>query len=401
MPIKLTGLALVFLLVALPARAELPEGYFVWSKGDEGNFSSRKIYRMTLPDKTDVMALTSGEDVECQISPDGKWVAYAKAKLPNTDYHQFDRWKLYLVSIDGGSEIEIDADGYWPSWGGAGVLFYSKADGEHTHITRVEIDEQGNASNQTTVLSTETAFPSIPEINECFMAPDGSWFAGMAPDGSWFAGRTRQIADSGVGAYQVQPPEFNRLAWAGGSGCMPYVAPDGQWGYIAGSSSGIRWGDAPHVQNRLENQQLIAAKPGGGVCYHPGVSTDGEWFMTGHSQDADQNAGAWDIYIYKLDQRAVSDEQVLVSGGFNGWPHLWVGVVEQRDGGEPDAPSDGEDGWEPPDADSGTGTDTGTGTDRGGDAELKGSCACSTSPSASVCMGLLVLIVWRRRGNSS
>ena len=376
---KLIVLALVVLFAALPARAELPEGYFVWSKGDEGNFASRKIYRMTLPEKTDVIALTSGEDVECQVSPDGKWVAYAKAKLPNTDYHQFDRWKLYIVSIDGGDEIEIDADGYWPSWGGPGVLYYSRADGEHTHITRVEIDEQGNASNRTTLLSTGTAFPSIPEINECFVAPDGSWFAG----------RTRQIADSGVGAYRVDPPEFNRLAWAGGSGCMPYVAPDGQWGYIAGSSTGIRWGDAPHVQNRQENQQLVAAKPDGGVCYHPGVSTDGQWFMTGHSQDADQNAGAWDIHIYKLDGRAVSDEQVLVSGGFNGWPHLWVGVVEQRDGGEPDGE---EDGNQKPD------TDPDTDTNGGGDTTLKGSCACSASPSASVCMGLLVLVVWRRRG---
>jgi hypothetical protein len=377
MPAKLSALALAFLLASLPARAELPEGYFVWSKGDQGNFSSRKIYRMTLPGKTDVMALTSGEDVECQISPDGKWVAYAKAKLPNTDYHQFDRWKLYIVSIDGGTEIEIDADGYWPSWGGAGVLYYSKADGEHTHITRVEIDDQGNATNSTTLLSTETAFPSIPEINECFVAPDGSWFAG----------RTRQITDSGVGAYQVEPPEINRLAWAGGSGCMPYVAPDGQWGYIAGSSTGVRWGDAPHVQNRVENQQLIAAKSGGGLCYHPGISTDGKWFMTGHSQDSDQNAGAWDIYIYKLDGRAVSEEQVLVDGGFNGWPHVWVGVVEQPDGGEPDADAD---------ADSGTGTDTGT--DSGGDATLKGSCACSSGSPGSVCMVLLVLVVWRRRG---
>jgi hypothetical protein len=389
MPIKLTGLALVCLLAALPARADLPEGYFVWSKGDEGNFASRKIYRMTLPGKTGVMALTSGEDVECQISPDGKWVAYAKAKLPNTDYHQFDRWKLYLVSIDGGDEIEIDADGYWPSWGGAGVLYYSKADGEHTHITRVEIDDQGNAGNRTTLLSTETAFPSIPEINECFVAPDGSWFAG----------RTRQIADSGVGAYRVDPPEFNRLAWSGGSGCMPYVAPDGQWGYIAGSSNGVRWGDAPHVPNRLENQQLVAARPNGGACYHPGVSTDGQWFMTGHSQDADQNAGAWDIYIYKLDQKTVSEEQLLVGGGFNGWPSLWVGVVEQTDGGD-------EDGEQQPDADADagadTGTDTGAGTDTTGDdgSIVKGSCACSGGSSASVCMGLLVLIVWRRRGHN-
>jgi hypothetical protein len=390
MSARLTVLALAAVLAALPARAELPEGYFVWSKGDRGDFQSRKIYRMTLPDKTDVMALTSGEDVECQISPDGKWVAYAKAKLPDTDYHQFDRWKLYLVSIHGGDEIEIDADGYWPSWGGPGVLYYSKADGEHTHITRVEIDDLGNATNRTTLISTETAFTSIPEINECFVAPNGSWFAG----------RTRQISESGVGAYTVDPPEFHRLAWSGGSGCMPYVAPDSSFGFIAGSSSGILWGDAPDVQNRLENQQLVAARPGGS-CYHPGISTDGKWFMTGHSQDSDQNAGAWDIYMYRLEGKTVSEEQVLVEGGFNGWPHLWVGSVERPDGGDggeiPDADAGTDtdtDGGEAPDTDADTDTDTSWG-DR---AVISGSCACSTESPGGVCMVGLLLIVWRRRG---
>lgn len=390
MSAKLTSLVLSAALAALPARAELPDGYFVWSKGEQGNFQSRKIYRMTLPDKSDVLALTSGEDVECQISPDGKWVAYAKAKLPNTDYHQFDRWKLYLVSIDGGAEIEIDADGYWPSWGGPGVLYYSKADGEHTHIMKATLDTRGSVISQETFFSTEPAFTSIPEINECFMAPDGSWFAG----------RTRQISESGVGAYKVDPPGFNRLAWAGGSGCMPYAAPDSSFGFIAASSSGIRWGDAPDIPDRQENRQLVAARPDGGSCYHPGISTDGKWFMTGHSKDPDQNAGPWDIYIYKLEGKTVSGEQVLVEGGFNGWPHLWAGVVERPDGG-------GEDGDQMPDADSGTdkppdcedgreAPDADTNGDGG--VSVKGSCACQTQSPVGVCMAGLLLIVWRRRG---
>ena len=51
---------------------------------------SRRVYRMSLPAKDDIRALTSGEDVECQVSYDGRWVAYAKAKLPGgTDYHAF------------------------------------------------------------------------------------------------------------------------------------------------------------------------------------------------------------------------------------------------------------------------------------------------------------------------
>jgi hypothetical protein len=106
----------IVLMLGGSALAEPPQGYLVWIKGELGQKTSRKVYRMTLPEKSDVMALTSGEDVECQVSPDGKWVAYAKSKLPDTDYHQFARWKLYLVSIhgvgDGREEIKIDDNGY-------------------------------------------------------------------------------------------------------------------------------------------------------------------------------------------------------------------------------------------------------------------------------------------------
>jgi Tol biopolymer transport system component len=121
-------IAIISLMLGGSALAEPPQGYLVWIKGELGSKTSRKVYRMTLPEKSDVMALTSGEDVECQISPDGKWVAYAKSKLPDTDYHQFERWKLYLVSIhgvgDGREEIKIDDNGYWPSWGDDNVLYY-------------------------------------------------------------------------------------------------------------------------------------------------------------------------------------------------------------------------------------------------------------------------------------
>ena len=307
-------------LVSLPARGELPTGYLVWSKGKQGDMTSRKIYRMSLPDQTDVQALTSGEDVGCQISPDGKWVAYAKAKLSGgTDYHAFNLWQVHVVHIDGvgaGHPETLVGDGYWPSWGKGNVLHYSTVDGTHTKIVKVTIDGQGKPGAPNQVLSTKSAFPTYQEINECFVAPDGSWFAG----------RTRgNAAYTGVGAYQVNPPKWELLGQAGSSGCMPYVAPDGSWGLHAGSTYGILWGDAPHVSGRKENQTLIPARSGG-KCYHPGISTDGRWVLTGHSTDSDQNAGAWDLYIYRLDPttKQVSDEKKLASGGFNGWPHVWV-----------------------------------------------------------------------------
>jgi len=321
---------LVFAIVALmlggTAGAEPPQGYLVWIKGELGEKTSRKVHRMTLPEKSDVKAITSGEDVECQISPDGKWVAYAKAKLPDTDYHQFARWKLYLVSIhgvgDGREEIKIDDNGYWPSWGGDNVLYYSQVDDaheQHTRIIKATLDDSGQVTDQTVVMETYQHFSEIREVNECFVAPDTSWFAA----------RTRGATSvTGAGAFAMDPPEFMLLAKAGSVGCMPYVAPDGQWGLIAGAEHGIRWGDAPHVQNRQEDQELIQPLTAGGLCYHPGISTDGEWVLAAHNDgqaDKEHNDGAYDVYLYKLTGRTVDAGEPLAAGGFNGWPHLWVG----------------------------------------------------------------------------
>ena len=48
-------------LLATRAQAmDLPAGYLVWIKGELNQMSSRKVYRMTLPGKTDIKALTSG-----------------------------------------------------------------------------------------------------------------------------------------------------------------------------------------------------------------------------------------------------------------------------------------------------------------------------------------------------
>jgi hypothetical protein len=319
--------AVVILVLGWPAYAEPPEGYLVWIKGGLGKKTSRKVYRMTLPGKEDVKALTSGEDVECQISPDGKWVAYAKAKLPDTDYHQFARWKLYLVSIhgigDGREEIEIDDNGYWPGWGDAGILYYSQVDAahdQHTRIVKVTLDDRGEVTDRTVVFETHRHFSDIREVNECYLSPDGSWFAA----------RTRGAAAvTGVGAFATNPPEFMLLAKAGSVGCMPYVAPDGEWGFIAGAEHGIRWGDAPHVQNRREDQELIPPLTAGGLCYHPGISTDGEWVLAAHNDggaDHEHNDGAYDVHLYKLDGKSIDTGAVLATGGFNGWPHLWVGA---------------------------------------------------------------------------
>jgi hypothetical protein len=317
-------LALPLLLVTASAQAALPQGYFVWSKGTADDGSTRKLHRLTLPEKTDERTLTEGEDVEPSISPDGKWVAYAKAKFPGgSDYHDFKLWKVYLVSIHGigagRREIKIDDDGAWPSWSKSGALLYNQADGTHSRVVRVELDDRGRVTSKQTLLATKDAFGAFTEANE----------AQSAPDESWLAVRTRGNAtQNGVSAFTVNPPSSVLIARAGTIGCMPVVDPNGNFALIAGATEGIRWGHGPQIATRKEDQLLIPPRTAAHKAYHPGISSDGRWVLNAQGTDADHNAGHYDVSIFALDPAAmtISDEQTLASGDFNGWPRLWVGA---------------------------------------------------------------------------
>ena len=300
-----------------------PQGYLVWSRGTPDDPASRKLYRITMPGMDDQHALTTGEDVEPRISPDGKWIAYAKAKYPGgSDYHDFTLWRPYIVSIHGAAagrkEIKIDDDGAWPSWSASGALFYNQADGTQSRIMRVELDDKGKVTKSQVWLSTSTLFSAYVELNECFLSPDESWFAG----------RTRGNADqNGVSAFAVSPPQSCLVARAGSIGCMPFVAPSGTFAIIAGAGLGIRWGQSPFFTNRVEDQLLIPPLTTAHLAYHPGISSDEKWVLDAQGTDTDHNSGRYDLYLHTLDTTTMTagTGQALTADGFNGWPHLWVG----------------------------------------------------------------------------
>jgi hypothetical protein len=302
----------------------LPTGYLVWTKGTPDDPASRKIQRATLPGNDGVIALTAGEDIEPRISPDGKWVAYAKAKFPGgSDYHNFSLWRPYIVSIHGASEgrreIKIDDDGAWPSWGASGALFYNQADGTHSRVVRVELDALGRVASKTVWLTSKDVFPEYSELNECFVSPDERWFAG----------RTRgNVNQNGVSAFVPSPAQSLPLARAGSIGCMPFVSPSGTFGIIAGAGMGIRGGSSPFVTPRVEDKQIIPPLSPDHLAYHPGIASDEKWILAAQGIDTDHNAGRYDVYVHAFDAATMTagPGQALTAGGFNGWPHLWVGT---------------------------------------------------------------------------
>ena len=147
---------------SLRAQYSLPEGFIVYSKGND---SQRTLYRVDVHpgDTPEQIAATErkicekgaiGDDIEGQISFDGKWLAFARtvAKTTkgkgNNDYHDYDKWEIYVVRIDGtlpAEPIRI-GPGYFPSWSDDSdqevkTLYYTYE--KERSIRQVTIDDRG------------------------------------------------------------------------------------------------------------------------------------------------------------------------------------------------------------------------------------------------------------------
>lgn len=326
-----------FLISSAPAPARASEdvdsatGYLVWSRGEEYQPETRKLVRMTFSGgavKEPALTLTEGEDVEAQISPDGKYVAYAKAKIPGADYHSFSFWKVYVVSIHGkdvSGELKVDDSGYWPNWLDNRTLSYCQMDPAHPNhsvLMKAKLDEDGVVLHKEVVLRTYDLFPSVAEVNECVLSPDGRWFAARTRAADAVSDR------NGVGAFTLDPPNFQILARAGSVGCMPQIARSGTWAVIAGRDRGIRWGDSPFVSGGLVDQPLTPASrvDPGSYWYFPSLSSDEKWLLSAVSTVDDHNAGPQKLMIAPLTGRTAGEHSELFQAPFNGWPSLWIGT---------------------------------------------------------------------------
>ena len=103
--------AALLVLATFSVKAQLPDGIAVWSEGDAGD---RTIKMRTLKSdntmgepETVVEKGEEGGDIQCQISFDGKWLAFSRSKggtgssFGGDDYHSHHQWDVYVARLDG------------------------------------------------------------------------------------------------------------------------------------------------------------------------------------------------------------------------------------------------------------------------------------------------------------
>lgn len=227
---------------SLQAQYSLPEGFIVYSKGND---SQRTLYRVDVHpgDTPEQIAATErkicekgaiGGDIEGQISFDGKWLAFARTVAKTTkgkgdnDYHDYDKWDIYVVRIDGplpAKPIRIDR-GYFPSWGDDSygdpkTLYYAQA--KTGKVFKVTLSSDGSVSEKEFVAQV----PIDRLENFVFMAPNGTFAA--------------YRKHSNVYTYYFEGPLKGKEILLT-NGCHPHVTADSKWVYHAKKTGGPeRW----------------------------------------------------------------------------------------------------------------------------------------------------------------
>lgn len=303
--------------------AETPNGFAIYSKGDDKN---RTLYRRELT-TSGVGAETkicnkggSGGDIQGVISFDGTWLAFSRStgcaggSYGGDDYHDFDCWDVYIVSLSGSlpATPKKVAHGYWPSWGddshnSTKTLYYSTGDNSEGTVRAVTVSSSGGLSNDRLVCDILPAIDAAPDVWPSRF--EGFVMAG--PTGEWCAlrywGNIRILHWAGPLAGQMV---------GGNGGCMPSVCADGKW--IV---------NAHNARQRYDGSHSGSIGGDGSGDYHYGSSADMKWFVARTEGGYQVQNDGRSVHLFKLTATSTSfsteKQDLLTDQG--SWPDVHAG----------------------------------------------------------------------------
>lgn len=305
-------------LIIQTAHAATPDGFAIYSKGDDYN-RTLHLRRLTTSGVGAEQKICDkgpdGGDIEGQISFDGRFVAFARSlsgtsdSYGGNDYHGFDKWDVYLVRVDGSlpATPKRVAHGYWPSWGddsynATKTLYYS------THpegaVRAVTVDANGNLSNDRLVHNVKNHWSSGFE-----------GFVMAGPNGRFCAGRWSGAVHVAhwSGALSGQKHRLN-------GGCHPSVGADNNWVFHAN-----------HKKGRVDGTQT--GDLSGAGDYHYGSSPDMQWFVSRTQGNYQVQNDGFNVHLFSMTttQTSVSIHQEVLLTNDGSWCDVHAGEPPTRD----------------------------------------------------------------------
>jgi hypothetical protein len=329
------GLSLVLLALPCAARAELPDGWFVWmSNRKDGR---HEIYRRSVAGTEPPTRLTvKGAQIPL-ISPDGRWIAY---RFPGDG-------SVHIVSSDGKVDRELcrglpveASPGFWLHDGGGYVCALYTTSPELDVEYRLVHPDTG--ASQTLFRQTEFAHLGAVRFDPGGLTADRRWLVGwghnLFQNGHTATNGTFKF-DSASVALDLQHKD---AVYFIGRGCFATTAPSGRWIYHAGRHDPATKPDIYRLGlDQLMDRSSYAAEVAlpdaqWGHENMPRISTDGRWLIyaatTGCHNWLDCN---YDVFAHRLGSGPGERHRLTDDPRNDSFPHMFVPTAAGADAAPP------------------------------------------------------------------
>ncbi|MGA2506652.1 MAG: hypothetical protein ABSF80_04155 [Chitinispirillaceae bacterium] len=301
-------------------------GKIVWSTSRAN--SKHDIWIMNA-DGTDQKPLTNSPnnvDWFPRFSPDGSTVLFVRSKsgwAPENDAEMFEKWDLWIVSIDGIGEKKVASDAVWGTWrpGGDSIVF---ARGSKVFIKSLATTEEKE------LFDAEKNFKKGTFAQQPEMSPDGRCLA------ITLRGTMRQ-----TGIWNFEKKEW----YSTGGGCEMDWFPSGAKVYRMNEGQGN--GGTEVLQIALDKDGKPISRISGLSIpkelrfmdlpgrrsheYFPKVDPSGQWLVWGATQYGHEHDIAdYEIYLWKIGSDKKNAVRLTFHTANDRWPDLFIGSPQSH-----------------------------------------------------------------------
>lgn len=298
---------------ALDQLASKLDGFVVWSSNRHGNHD---ILLRDLKSGS-VRSLTTNPYTEFypRVSPDGRYVAFARSQQPWISQRNEVAWNLHLLDLESGAERLLVNNANHATWSGQRTLTFLRGG-----VQVVEIDI--NSGDEEVVYKTgreampEGAMISYPMVS--------------AERGVVFTGQQMKIGG-----------KFNRLdAWGTAyfdrekglkpvsQGCQVKWSPDASFLYQV--DNGTESGANRFVKIDAESNESVSLLDMDGEFNHevfPQLSRNQQWLVFGASRSKKENeadTADFEIFLWEVGTSAGDAVRLTFHTGNDNWPDVYL-----------------------------------------------------------------------------
>jgi uncharacterized membrane protein YbhN (UPF0104 family) len=279
-----------------------PEGFVVWVSNRFGNHDlvSYDLKSGELTRLTETLQM----EWYPSISPDGKWVVFARSHERGQSFRNPAGWSIVVLNLESGEETVVAAEGFEPVWGGDSDTIIYVIQGRQVVLHRIST----NASE----ILLEAGKAGIPS-GFVFQTPDYNPQDGTIAVTIRGVRRTKMIYQP-PGTILAELPDGCQLIWRPGYESLAYVN-NGQWGgtFLSVDRTTL-------AESTLHEVAGVSAHR-----YFPRFSQDGNWMVyaestAGHPHDE----GDYDIMLWKTGTTVDTVKRLSQDPGNDAWPDIWI-----------------------------------------------------------------------------